>query len=122
MEVLVASAAKGDKVLQPFLCIGFIRPVVNVLLNAIASTKAAAIAVSTMYLFLEDRPLFRLPTLRVGPPAIVGKKGLLAKIVQAALLFGVLGPLHRTRLAEKISKVVAAHTPTKSPEAVMHPQ
>ena len=30
VEVLVASVAKGNKVLQPFLCVGFIRTVMNV--------------------------------------------------------------------------------------------
>jgi hypothetical protein len=30
VEVLVASAAKGDKVLQPFLRVRFIRPMMNV--------------------------------------------------------------------------------------------
>jgi hypothetical protein len=30
VEVLVASAAKGNKVLEPFLCVRFIRPMMNV--------------------------------------------------------------------------------------------
>jgi len=74
-----------------------------------------------MDLLLQDRPLLRLPALRVGPPAIFGKEGLLAKVVQAALVFGVRDPLGDARLAEKIGKVVTVLVPSKSVQAVLHP-
>jgi hypothetical protein len=60
-----------------------------------------------MNLFLENRPLSRLPALRIGPAAIVGKEGLLPKLVQASLHFGVIGPLCDARLAEQIGGRVA---------------
>ena len=75
-----------------------------------------------MYLPLEDRPLLRLPALRVGPCAIVGNESLLAKIVQAALPFGVFGPLCDARLAEAIGGGIVALVPAMSLLAVIHPQ
>ena len=94
----------------------------NVYLNVIAPTQAAAIAVSTMYLPFQDRPLPRLPAVRVGPCAIVGKEGLLAKVVQASLLLGVISPLRDARLAEEIGELVAALVLAKGFQAVMHPE
>jgi hypothetical protein len=64
-----------------------------------------------MYLFLEDRPLLRLPALRVGSTAIFGKEGLLAKIIQATLFLGVIGHLCDARLAEEIGEVILALVP-----------
>ena len=72
-----------------------------------------------MYLFLEDRPLLSLSALCVGPTAILGNEGLLTKIVQAALIFGVIGPLRDTRLAEEIAEVLAALAPAMSLQAVV---
>src|SRR5829696_537481 len=73
-----------------------------------------------MDLLLQDRPLLRLPALRVGPPAIFGKEGLLAKFVQAALVFGVIGPLHDTRPAEEIGGWITSISAI-SLLAVVHP-
>jgi hypothetical protein len=75
-----------------------------------------------MYLPLEDRPLLRLPALRVGPTTIVGKESLLPMIVQATLIFGVIGPLRDARLAEEIGGGIAALVPAMSLLAVIHPQ
>src|SRR5215207_2629690 len=75
-----------------------------------------------MDLPLEDRPLFRLSALRIGPTAIVGKEGLLPKLVQASLLFAVIGPLCDAPLAQEIAEVVAALAPVMRLQAVMHPQ
>ena len=75
-----------------------------------------------MYLPLEDRPLLRLPALRVGPTAIVGKEGLLAKIVQAALIFGMSGPVRGARLAEEIRGWIVALVLAMCLLAVMHPK
>jgi hypothetical protein len=122
VEVLVASAAKGNKVLQPFLCVTFIRPVMNVQFNVVTPAQAAAIPVSTMYLLLQDCSLLRLPALRVGLTAIVGKEGLLAKVVQASLIFGMSSPLCDARLAEEIGKVVADLVLTKNFQGAMHPE
>ena len=46
----------------------------------------------------------------------------MSEIVQAALIFGVIGPLCDARLAEQINKVVAALVLAKGFQAVMHPQ
>jgi hypothetical protein len=62
-----------------------------------------------------------LSALRVGPPAIFGKESLLAKVVQVALVLGVIDPLCDARLAKEIGKIVAdLLVPTKDFQAVMH--
>jgi hypothetical protein len=62
-----------------------------------------------------------LPALCIGSAAIVGKEGLLAKVVKATLIFGVIGPLCDARLAEEIVGGIVAPVPAISLLAAMHP-
>jgi hypothetical protein len=75
-----------------------------------------------MHLLLQDRPLLRFPALRIGPTAIVGKEGLLAKVIQAALIFSMSVPMRDARLAKEVGEVIVVLVPAKSVQAVMHPQ
>jgi hypothetical protein len=50
VKVVVTLVAEGDQVFKLLLCIILVRAVVDVELNVITITQAAAIAVSTMYL------------------------------------------------------------------------
>ena len=46
----------------------------------------------------------------------------MAKIVQAALVFGVIGSLRDAPLAEQIGEVIVAQFPAKVVQAAMHPE
>lgn len=93
VEAPMTFATEGYEVLKPLFSIVLISAVVHVKRALPVAAQTATIPVSTVYLPLELRPLPRLSALRVWPLAILSEEGLLPKVVQAALVFGVIYPL-----------------------------